>query len=85
MELQYQWLIGLGHAIIKIMLKKVYTSEKVLVEVTGTCLIPGDIAPELTVISGGTAQIFGMYRDIAIGTKARNPDGSVNYTQLELK
>lgn len=65
--------------------KKVYTSEKMLVEVTGTCLIPGDIAPELTVISGGTAQIFGMYRDIAIGTKARNPDGSVNYTQLELK
>ena len=65
--------------------KKVYTSEKVLVEVTGTCLVPGDIVPELAVISGGTAQIFGVNRDIAIGTKTRNPDGSVNYTQLELK
>ena len=65
--------------------KKVYTSEKVLVEVTGTCLVPGDIAPGLPVISGGTVQIFGVNREIAIGTKARNPDGSVNYTQLELK
>lgn len=65
--------------------KKVFTSEKVLVEVTGTCLVPGDIAPELAVISGGMVQIFGRDREIAIGTKARNPDGSVNYTQLELK
>ena len=65
--------------------KKVYTSEKVLVEVTGTCLIPGDIAPDLDVISAGKVTIMGTNRDIAIGTKARNPDGSVNYTQLELK
>lgn len=65
--------------------KKVYTSEKVLVEVTGTCLIPGDIAPDLDVISAGKVNIFGVDRDIAIGTKARNPDGSVNFTQLELK
>lgn len=65
--------------------KKVWTSDKVLVEVTGTCLIPGDIAPDLVVISGGTVQIFGIDRKLVLGTKARNPDGTVNYTQLELE
>lgn len=65
--------------------KRVWTSDKVLVEVTGTCLIPGDIAPDLAVISSGTVQIFGIDRKLVLGTKARNPDGTVNYTQLELE
>lgn len=65
--------------------KKIYTSDKMLVEVTGTCLIPGDIAPELAVITSGKAVVYGEERVIMQGTKARNPDGTVNYTQLELK
>ncbi len=65
--------------------KRVWTSDKVLVEVSGTCLIPGDIAPNLVVIPSGIVKVFGVARELVQGTKARNPDGTVNYTQLELK
>lgn len=64
--------------------RTILTAEKKLVEVTGTALFLGDIAPGLTVISGGFAKVFGEERRIALGTKARNPDGTVNYTGLEL-
>lgn len=64
--------------------KTILTAEKKLIEVTGTALFAGDIAPTLPVISGGTVEIFGVKRRIAQGTKARNPDGTVNYTGLEL-
>ena len=64
--------------------KTILTAEKKLIEVTGTALFPGDIAPDLPVISGGSVTVFGVERRIAQGTKARNPDGTVNYTELEL-
>ncbi len=64
--------------------KTVLTTEKKLVEVTGSAYLPGDICPELPTISGGTVIIFGVKRRIAVGTKARNPDGTCNYTLLEL-
>lgn len=65
--------------------KRIYTGEKILVEVTGTCLIPGDIAPELLIIPSGVVHVFGVDRNLVLGTKARNPDRTVNFTQLELK
>lgn len=65
--------------------KKVWSTDKVLVEVTGTCLIPGDIVPDLVTIPSGKVTVFDTEREIVIGTKARNPDGTVNYTQLDLK
>lgn len=64
--------------------RTVLTSEKKLVEITGSALFPGDICPELPVISGGRAEIFGAERRILEGRKARNPDGSVNYTEVLL-
>lgn len=64
--------------------KTVLTAEKKLIQITGTALFPGDICPELSVISGGDAVIFGVKRRIEQGTKARNPDGSVNYTEVLL-
>lgn len=64
--------------------KTILTAEKKLVEITGSALIPGDICPELPVISGGTAIVFGAKRRIQQGTKARNPDGTVNYTEVLL-
>ena len=67
------------------MAKRIYTSEKVYVDITGTCLIPGDIAPDLAVIPSGKVTIMGRERFLLQGTKARNPDGTVNYTQLELQ
>ena len=64
--------------------KTVLTFEKKLVQITGSALFPGDICPELPLISGGTAVIFGIERRISQGTKARNPDESVNYTEVLL-
>lgn len=64
--------------------KTILTAEKKLVQIAGTALFPGDICPELPAISGGTATIFGAERRILQGAKARNPDGSVNYTEVLL-
>lgn len=64
--------------------KTVLTAEKKLVEITGSALFPGDICPDLPVISGGSAVIFEVKRRILQGTKARNPDGTVNYTEVLL-
>lgn len=64
--------------------KTVLTAEKKLVEITGTALFPGDICPELPVISGGAATVHGTERRILQGRKARNLDGTVNYTEVTL-
>lgn len=64
--------------------RTVLTAEKKLVEITGSVLIPGDACPELPSISGGSASVFGVKRRILQGSKARNPDGSVNFTEVLL-
>lgn len=61
------------------------TAEKKLITINGCALFPGDIAPELSVISAGTITVYGEVRKIAKGTKARNPDNTVNYTKLEVE
>ena len=65
--------------------KTVLTAEKKLLQIAGTALFPGDICPTLAVISGGEAEIFGVSRRIIEGRKARNPDGTVNYTEVLLE
>ena len=62
--------------------KRILTEQKKIVQITGVALFPGDICPELPVISGGTAIIHGVKRRIVKGTKARNPDNTVNYTEV---
>lgn len=64
--------------------KTVYTEQKKKVEVSGVILIPGDIIPDSPTISGGYAEIFGIKREIARGVKARNPDGTVNFVELDV-
>lgn len=64
--------------------KRILTPEKVLIQLTSRAFFIGDIAPDLPVISGGQISIFGETRQIYQGTKARNPDGTVNYTVLEI-
>jgi len=64
--------------------KTVLTAEKKLVQLNGIALFPGDIAPEVDNISGGTANVYGVQRTIFTGTKARNPDSTVNYCELRL-
>lgn len=64
--------------------KTILTAEKKLVEITGTAMFHGDIAPEFPTLSGGTVQIFGQERRIVSGRKNRNPDGTVNYCTIEV-
>ncbi len=64
--------------------RTILTAEKKLVQITGSALFPGDICPDIPVISGGEAVIFGVKRRILEGRKARNPDGTVNYTEVML-
>lgn len=64
--------------------KTILTVEKKLVQITGTAMFPGDIAPDFPTLSGGTVTIFGEERRIEQGMKARNPDGTVNFCQLEV-
>lgn len=64
--------------------KTILTAEKKLIQVSGTALFPGDIAPAWPTLSGGTVTIFGQTRRIIQGMKARNPDGTVNYCRLEV-
>lgn len=64
--------------------KTILTAEKKLVQITGTALFPGDIAPDMPSLSGGTVTVFGEERRIVSGRKNRNPDGTVNYCTLEV-
>ena len=65
--------------------KTILTAEKKLVQVSGTALFPGDIAPGLPSLSSGTVTVWGQERRIVQGMKARNPDGTVNYSRLEVQ
>lgn len=64
--------------------KTVFTAKKEEVQLSGVALFPGDIAPELPTLSGGTLQVNGAERTIFQGKKARNPDGTVNYCELDV-
>lgn len=64
--------------------KTILTAEKKLVQVNGTAMFPGDIAPDFPSLSGGTVTVFGEIRTIEQGMKSRNPDGTVNFCQLEV-
>lgn len=64
--------------------KTVLTADKRLIQLSGCVLIPGDIAPGLPAITSGDIIVFGETRTIYEGTKARNPDGTVNYTRLDV-
>ncbi len=64
--------------------KTVLTAEKKLVQLSAQAFFIGDIAPDCAVISGGDVTVSGQTRRIFQGIKARNPDGSVNYTRLDL-
>lgn len=64
--------------------KVVLTADKREVRLSGVCLFDGDIAPELPELTSGTVEVAGGKYEIFQGAKARNPDGTVNYTRLEL-
>ena len=55
------------------------------VNLVGTIYKQGDIAPELTEIAGGTAEVNGGSYEIFAASRLRNPDGTVHHTELKLK
>jgi len=61
-----------------------YTSDKEAVTLSAVALIDGDICPSIPEITSGKVRVFGASRTIYRGSKCRNPDGTVNYTRLEL-
>ena len=64
--------------------KRIRTDKETFVQLTGICLFNGDVAPSVLEIGTGEAIIFGEKRTIVSGKKARNPDGSVNYCEVDL-
>lgn len=60
------------------------TTQTRTLRIAGVALFSGDIAPELPVISSGKVEVLGGRYAILRGSKARNPDGTVNYTRLEV-
>lgn len=64
--------------------KTIWTRERKSIQLSGVLYIDGDIAPELPEITSGTVTICGETRQIAEGRKHRNPDGTVNFTELSI-
>ena len=60
------------------------TKDKEKIELSGVALFIGDLCPTMPVIASGTATINGQEYSINKGTKNYNPDGTVNFTALEL-
>lgn len=63
--------------------KQVLDAQRRMVTLEGTLLFPGDLAPDVAELAG-TVEINGRRWTIYRGSRARNPDGSVNFTQLEV-
>ena len=62
-----------------------YGTDKAETEVKGVLYMDGDPFSEMSIIAGGTVTVFGEQRDIVLGMKARNLDGTVNYTRLDIR
>lgn len=65
--------------------KTILTAQKQLINVSGIALFPGDICPDVANISKGKAIVNGISRTIYEARKHRNPDGTVNYTEVVLE
>lgn len=59
-------------------------AERRLITLSGTALFDGDIAPDIDILAG-TLTLYGRSWTIYRGSKCRNPDGSVNFTRLEVR
>lgn len=63
--------------------RQILDARRQLVHLEGTLLFPGDIAPDVVELKG-SVEILGHSWKIYRGSRARNPDGTVNYTRLEV-
>lgn len=65
--------------------KRRFDAEHNIVELVGVALFSGDPFNTINEITSGEVIVFGEKRMIVRGVKERNPDGTINYTRLELK
>ena len=65
--------------------KTIMTEQQKYIRISGRAYFDGDPFQNISNITGGVATIFDEERLIADGRKARNPDGTVNYTELRFK
>ena len=63
--------------------KQVFNADKQLITLAGEAMFNGDISPKHDVISG-LVLIGDREYKINASQKAKNPDGTVNFTKLEL-
>ncbi|MCI2047462.1 MAG: hypothetical protein LKJ90_07075 [Faecalibacterium sp.] len=63
--------------------KQIVDATKRLIQLSGTALFNGDIAPGVKILAGIITTDSGTWT-IYRGVRARNPDGTVNFTKLEL-
>ena len=61
------------------------TEEQRIVLISGRAYFNGDILPNISNITSEEAYIFGEKREIMQGFKRRNPDGTVNHTEIQFK
>lgn len=59
--------------------------DQKIIDISGRAYFNGDIAPSLSNITSGDAIVFGEKREILKGFKRRNPDGTVNHTEIQFK
>lgn len=60
------------------------TADNRIIRLEGQVIAKGDIAPSLEVISDGEVSVGGRTYTVYRSERARNPDGSVHHTVLEL-
>lgn len=63
---------------------RTYHAADEATDVAAVVYIDGDAFPDVAFLTGGKVEAFGGSLRIAKGSKARNPDGTVNYTRLDL-
>lgn len=62
----------------------IFGEQKQQIQLSGTALFDGDICPGFEEPAAGNLSIFGTQYRIVRAQKWRNPDGSVNYTRLDV-
>lgn len=66
--------------------RQVMNAERQLIQLNACALIPGDIAPGRDIAGEAVVRAAGAetVRVIYSASRGRNPDGTVNFTQLEM-
>lgn len=65
--------------------KRIIDTDGKQITLFGKVIVKGDIAPSLKTISDGVITINDREYEIHTGYRPRNPDGTIHYTEFEIK